>query len=155
MFSFRTVNDFLYLVGMLNAGNLAGNQYLNFALIAFTEMPSAVIGEAMMNHLGRRWSNVLCLLFSTILYAAIIPMTSDVNLGTAVTALAIISKISSNIGFFVVCVQAVEVFPTSVRCTGRNVAAIIATILAIGAPYLTLMVGIYLPSVTAHPVQYI
>ncbi len=47
---FRTVNDFFYIGGQLNVENLAGNQFVNFAVVAFTEMPSVFIGESMLVH---------------------------------------------------------------------------------------------------------
>ena len=35
-FLFRIVNDFFYVGGQLNVENLAGNQFVNFAVVALT-----------------------------------------------------------------------------------------------------------------------
>ena len=52
-FFFRTLNDFLYIGGQLNVENLAGNQFVNFAVLAFTELPSVFVGEFLINRYGR------------------------------------------------------------------------------------------------------
>ena len=41
----RSVNDFFYIGGQLNTENLPGNQFVNFAAIGLTELPSAFIGK--------------------------------------------------------------------------------------------------------------
>ncbi len=72
----RIVNDFFYIGGQMNVENLAGNQFVNFALVALTETPSVFLGEYICNRIGRRWSHVLCMVLTTALYA-IITMISN------------------------------------------------------------------------------
>ena len=50
----------MYIGGQLNVENLAGNQFINFALVGLTELPSSFIGEFFMNRIGRRWTQVIC-----------------------------------------------------------------------------------------------
>ena len=52
--------------------NLAGNQYVNFALVASTELPSVFVGEFLINRYGRRWCHVGCMLLTTSLFVAAI-----------------------------------------------------------------------------------
>ena len=47
------MNDFFYIGGQLNTSNLPGNQFVNFAAIGLTELPSAFIGKFFMNRIGR------------------------------------------------------------------------------------------------------
>ena len=54
----------------MNVENLAGNQYLNFALVASTEFPAVFIGEFLINRFGRRWCHVGCMLFTTSFFGA-------------------------------------------------------------------------------------
>ena len=54
-----SVNDFFYIGGQLNTENLPGNQFVNFAAIGLTELPSAFIGKFFMNRIGRRWLHVV------------------------------------------------------------------------------------------------
>ena len=70
-----TVNDYFYVGGQLNVENLAGNQFLNFAIVAMTEFPSVFIGQLMISTAGRRWSHVACMLLTTIFFAACVPLT--------------------------------------------------------------------------------
>ena len=43
-----TVNDYFYIAGTLNAENLVGNIFINFALVSLTELPSVFIGQFLM-----------------------------------------------------------------------------------------------------------
>ena len=137
---FRVVNDFLYYSGQLNVENLAGNQFVNFALVGLTELPSVVIGEFLINRLGRRWSQVGCMLLTTIIYLVIVVCEAYEVTGEAITGLAIVAKTVSNVGWFIMWVQCVELFPTVVRVTGSNFAAMIANIICTSAPYVILLV---------------
>ena len=56
-----TVNDYFYIAGSLNVENLAGDKFLNFALVALTELPSVFIGQFMIDRWGRRWCHFLCM----------------------------------------------------------------------------------------------
>ena len=42
------VNDYFYIAGSLNAENLHGDLWLNFALVALTELPAAFVGQFLM-----------------------------------------------------------------------------------------------------------
>ena len=74
MFYDRSVNDFIYVAGQMNVENLAGNQFVNFALVAFTELPSVFIGEFLMNRFGRRWCQFFFLSLTTLCYVCIMPI---------------------------------------------------------------------------------
>ena len=137
------MNDFIYNAGQLNSGNLAGNQFLNFSIIALTEMPSCFVGSILITKLGRRWAHVLCMLGSAIPHALIIPLVnSDEPATSFVTGLAITARLSSNVGWYVMWVQAIEIIPTNVRGTGANLASLIANFPVIGVSHLTAVVSI-------------
>ena len=55
----------------MNVENLAGNQYLNFVIVALTELPSVFIGEFLISRFGRRWMHVLCMAVTMLLYIVI------------------------------------------------------------------------------------
>ena len=42
------VNDYFYISGSLNVENLAGNLFVNFALVSVTELPSVFIGQFLI-----------------------------------------------------------------------------------------------------------
>ena len=56
----------------MNVENLAGNQYVNFALVASTELPSVFVGEFLINRYGRRWCHVGCMLVTTSFFVSAI-----------------------------------------------------------------------------------
>ena len=58
-----------------------------------------------------------------------------------VTVFAIAAKTVSNVAWFIMWVQAVELFPTTLRVTGANFAAIVANIVSSVAPYVILLVS--------------
>ena len=49
----------------MNVENLAGNQFVNFAMVASTELPSVFVGEFLINRFGRRWCQVACMTLTT------------------------------------------------------------------------------------------
>ena len=48
------VNDYFYIAGSLNAENLHGDLWLNFALVALTELPAAFVGQFLMGKKPKR-----------------------------------------------------------------------------------------------------
>lgn len=69
----------------MNVENLAGNQFINFAAIALTELPSAFIGEFFMDRIGRRWLQVMCMALCAACFAIIIPISTGTLLITVLT----------------------------------------------------------------------
>ena len=58
------------------------------------------------------------------------------------TGLAICARTVGNVGWFIMWVQAVEIFPTCVRVSGMNLAAMTANSVTTAAPYVVLLVSI-------------
>ena len=130
-----TVNDFFYVAGTLNAENLSGDMFINFSLISLTEMPSVFIGQFLigmflcLSHLspngcysdkfGRRWMHVVCMVLATLPLLLSIVVVDNASLGGLLVGLTIASKTASNVGWFIMWVQAIEIFPTALRNTGE------------------------------------
>ena len=107
------------------------------------ELPSCFLGEFVIKTIGRRWSHVLCMVCSAVPYLLIVIIFSeDESIGSAVKALALIARFSSNIGWYIMWVQAMEIIPTNVRGTGCNIAGMIAAIAVIGCPQLVAFVSL-------------
>jgi len=114
-----TVNDFFYVAGTLNAENLSGDMFVNFSLISLTEMPSVFIGQFLIDKFGRRWMHVVCMVLATVpLFLSIFVVGED-SYSELLVGLTMASKTASNVGWFIMWVQAIEIFPTSLRNTGR------------------------------------
>ena len=73
--------------------------------------------------------------------------------GTVITVLAITAKVVSNVGWFIMWVQCVELFPTTIRVTGSNFCALVANICTTPAPYVILLVNLihYGPLMLLYP----
>jgi len=128
-----TVNDYFYIAGTLNAENLVGNIFINFALVSLTELPSVFIGQFLMDRYGRRWVHCGCMILATI------PMflcSFLVNFNQqAVMVLTLVSKAASNVGWFIMWVQSMEIFPTSLRSTGITISATFASFICMSGPF--------------------
>ena len=129
-----TVNDFFYVAGTLNAENLSGDIFINFSLISLTEMPSVFIGQFLIGKLpdwpelslihhsdrfGRRWMHVACMVLATLPLFISIFVVEDERYGGLLVGLTMASKTASNVGWFIMWVQAIEIFPTPLRNTGE------------------------------------
>merc|ERR550517_708763 len=57
------------------------------------------------------------------------------QLGGLLVGLTIASKTASNVGWFIMWVQAIEIFPTALRNTGLTVSAVVATLICMTGPY--------------------
>jgi len=127
------VNDYFYIAGSLNAENLHGDLWLNFALVALTELPAAFVGQFLMDRLGRRWVHVGCMVFSTlpIMICIFLVGTHD----QAVVVLSIIFKLVSNVGWFIMWVQCFEIIPTNLRSSGLTICSIVAKFLVMTGPF--------------------
>lgn len=130
-----SVNDYFYVAGSMNVENLAGDMFVNFSLLSLTEMPSVFIGQFLIDRFGRRWIHTICMVLSTVPFFICIFLVSNPDLGTVVVILSVFSKIASNVGWFIMWVQCIEVFPTPLRGTGMNVSVMISTLVTMTGPY--------------------
>ena len=62
---------------------------------------------------GRRWVHCVCMVVATLPLLLCVPLVagSSPHTDTAVIALAVTSKVASNVGWFIMWVQAMEVTP--------------------------------------------
>ena len=67
---------------------------------------------------GRRWMHVLCMVLATLPLLLSIFVVNSPNLAGLLVGLTIASKTASNVGWFIMWVQAIEIFPTPLRNTG-------------------------------------
>jgi len=127
------VNDYFYISGSLNVENLAGNLFVNFSLLSLTELPSVFIGQFLIDRFGRRWVHCVCMVLATApLMLSILFVSSHDNL---VVGLSIISKVASNVGWFIMWVQCIEIFPTSLRSSGLTISATVAALICMTGPF--------------------
>ena len=99
--------------------------------------------------LGRRWVHCGCMVLATVPILACVPLVSSHQ--AAVTALSITFKLVSNVGWFIMWVQAMEVtphpvlspvltvcpqiIPTNLRSSGFTICSIVAKFVVMTGPF--------------------
>ena len=133
------INDFYYIAGTLNAENLAGNIFLNFSLLSLTEMPSVFIGQFLIDRCGRRWTHSTFMLLATLPMILCVVLVQSQDM--AIIILTLVSKLASNVAWFIMWVQAMEIFPTPLRNTCLTIAATVAAIFTMVGPFVVDLVN--------------
>lgn len=103
-------NAFVYYGLSLNATNLSGNKYLNFALVCLIEIPGYSLAWILMNKMGRRWSlaGSLLLCAITCIAGAFVPD----GLTWALITLFLTGKLGITASFAIIYVHTAEMLPT-------------------------------------------
>lgn len=68
--SFRTLTQILYYTVVLSVAGMSGNPFLNFLLQALIELPGFLIGRALCDRLGRRWSQAMAFILGALFQLA-------------------------------------------------------------------------------------
>lgn len=100
-FWFAAVN-FIYYGLSINAVSLAGNQYLNYALLSVIEIPGYIINIFTLDHFGRKKTITTSYLISA---TALTIMPFIINMGECSRCMYTLSRVKyfRNILFIVVC----------------------------------------------------
>jgi len=130
-----TSSAFVYYQLMINIGNMGGNTFMNLFLLAIAEGPGSLVGVYAADKLGRRWTHSAILAINAICFFILIWIVQEPSLVTLVTVLCMIVKFMISATFTVAYVQAMEIFPTSVRQSGIGIATLVSQIICIGGPY--------------------
>ncbi|XP_042237110.1 solute carrier family 22 member 7-like isoform X2 [Homarus americanus] len=117
-----------------NISNLSGNEFINFFLLAITELPSNLLGWWMSDFLGRRWTTAGCSLLAAI--TALINVFLINGAQWVPILVLIISKMFVTISFMVVYVQCAEIYPTTHRSCGTGLSSLVSSIFGTTAPYI-------------------
>ncbi|XP_042147433.1 carcinine transporter [Ixodes scapularis] len=138
-------NNAAYYGLHINVTNMAGNEFLNFFLLAIIELPSYVVAWWTMERLGRRWSSVgFQLIVSGSCFASCL-VEPDAHMLT--TACFLIAKFANTASFMVMYQQAAEVMPTSLRSFALGTSSAISYALSISMPYVIFLAkyGMWIP----------
>lgn len=137
MFNWMIVSMTYYGV-IMNSGNLAGDFYFNFFLMALAEIPGLLIGLFVLDKIGRRYSNsgsmllggfaCICTIF-TVVYGGkeLQPLT---------IVLAFIGKAGASAAFGIVYIFTAELLPTVVRNAAMGSCSCAARVGSMLAPYI-------------------
>lgn len=135
-FNWAVVSMMYYGVTM-HAGNMGGNFYLNFFLLAVVEFPAYSLSIFLLDRLGRKKLHCSFMVLGGLAcLSTIFPVLfGDKSIQPLTLALAIVGKIGSAGAFGVVYVFSAELFPTVVRNAGMGASSCIARVGGMLAPY--------------------
>ncbi|KAH8285656.1 hypothetical protein KR054_011958 [Drosophila jambulina] len=137
------VNAIVYYGLSLNATNLSGNKYLNFALVCLVEIPGYSIAWLCLRRLGRRLALSGSLLLCSITCVASGFVTLSAN--WLVVTLFLIGKLGITSSFAVIYTFTAEMMPTVIRSGGVGVMSTFARFGAMLAPFVPLLSSYYEP----------
>lgn len=118
----------------MNASSLAGDVYLNFALLSICEVPGYTLSYIGMKWVGRRFS-----LSSSLLIGGIGCLASSLTTGTLSTIFFLTGKFGATAAFGTVYLYTGELFPTKVRSICVGMSSMMGRFGAIISPYIVLM----------------
>lgn len=134
-----TASAFVYYQMVINVSNMGGNTFLNLFLLGLVEGPGNVLGTVLANKIGRRWTHSGLLFINGMFFLTvmlIVPYQSTYSwVPPMVQVLCMILKMNISATFVVAYIQAMEVFPTSVRQSGIGFSSFISQMISIGGPY--------------------
>lgn len=121
----------------MNAGRMGGSFYLNFFLMGAAEIPGLFLGMAILNRLGRRWSNAGMIICGGIACVATIPtvLYGGDDLQPLTNTLALIGKAMSAGAFGILYIFTAEINPTVVRNAVVGFCSMAARVGSMIAPY--------------------
>ncbi|XP_020815065.1 organic cation transporter protein isoform X1 [Drosophila serrata] len=146
------VNAIVYYGLSLNATNLSGNKYFNFALVCLVEIPGYSIAWFCLRRLGRRLalSGSLLLCSATCVASGFVTMAKSdwISWSCAnwlVVTLFLIGKLGITSSFAVIYTFTAEMMPTVIRSGGVGVMSTFARFGAMLAPFVPLLSTYYEP----------
>ncbi|CAG7817265.1 unnamed protein product, partial [Allacma fusca] len=129
-----SANYFMYGGLLLNVTNMAGNEFLNYFLLAIIELPVGYVAAYLANRFGRRWTKTFLFLLTAIIFsiASIFVSSSNWVVVAATMSANFILAINITIGGL----HETELFPTPLRSTGSSLVATLANLLSFSVPYI-------------------
>ncbi|CAH0553497.1 unnamed protein product [Brassicogethes aeneus] len=128
--------NLIYVILYLNVTNLKGNPYSNFFWQSLAELPGYIIGKYLSDYLGRKLSRIFAFFISSIGCLMLVFLIADQQYQLLVSIISMVLKLSISIVYYVISLQTMEVFPTSVRQRGAGFGFLAGSILSISAPSL-------------------
>ncbi|VVC31716.1 Hypothetical protein CINCED_3A018320 [Cinara cedri] len=121
----------------INATDIAGNKYLNFALASFVEIPGCLINWLVMEGMTRKMS-LSCMFILSGAMSVVYNLTPD-NLFLVKLSLFMFSKVAISVAFSIIYILTAEIFPTWMRATALSMCSMIGRVGSMLAPQTTLL----------------
>ncbi|XP_035216500.1 carcinine transporter-like [Stegodyphus dumicola] len=136
--TFCWMADIMAYYGLqLNVSNLAGNEFVNFFLMALVEIPGYLTSWVFMERIGRRWCTV-----GGFILTGLICMLPSVEFPYGDVVCSLIGKFFAAATFMATYQQSSELYPTVVRSLGMGMSSTVAFVATLIVPYLVYLVSI-------------
>ncbi|KAK7477703.1 hypothetical protein BaRGS_00031087 [Batillaria attramentaria] len=135
-------SSLFYYGVMLGSASLAGNRFLNFALLTLLEIPANIVAFFFLQKINRRTVALTCEMIAgislllSVVFVQIGGSGVYLTLGTVVTY---VGKFALSGCYNVLFVFSLEVFPTTLRTVGMGVASATSRLAGMGAPFFILL----------------
>ncbi|KAK3734881.1 hypothetical protein RRG08_038907 [Elysia crispata] len=132
------VSSMVYYGLSLNAGNLFGDIYINFFLMAVVEMVSYLFCLAFLDKAGRKFLQCSSMILGGVACTATLfpVMYGGGDYNWLIMVLSLVGKFGASAGFAVIYVYSAELFPTVMRNSGIGICSFMARVGGIIAPYI-------------------
>jgi len=128
-----TVITMIYYGLSMNAASLAGDIFVNFALLSLTEIPGYTLSWLGMTYLGRRITLASSLLIGG--FSCLISSLLPVSYTTGTTVFFLLGKFGATAAFGTTYLYTSELFPTRVRNACVGLSSMMGRVGAIVSPY--------------------
>ena len=128
-----------YFVLVLNSTRMGGNPFLSFLYQSAIELPAFIVARWVGDRVGRRLTNSVAFMVITITCIPVIAVVKYSEYAVFAATLVVFVKFCTSIAFFVVNLQAMEIYPTCLRQSGISIGAICANSLGIFGPYVVFL----------------
>ena len=128
-----TVITMIYYGLSMNAASLAGDIFVNFALLSLTEIPGYTLSYLGMTYLGRRVTLASSLFIGGV--SCLISSLLPASYTTGHTVFFILGKFGATAGFGTTYLYTSELFPTRVRNACVGLSSMMGRVGAIVSPY--------------------
>ncbi|XP_021937633.1 carcinine transporter-like isoform X2 [Zootermopsis nevadensis] len=135
-----TLTQILYYTIVLSVAGMSGNPFLNFLLQSLIELPGFLIGRALCDRLGRRWSQAGAFVFAGCFQVACLITVVHEHLLWLLVAMVLVVKLSLTVAAYSSYLQCMELYPTCLRQTGTSVGFLIANALGALGPYIVYLI---------------
>ncbi|XP_017787307.1 PREDICTED: organic cation transporter 1-like [Nicrophorus vespilloides] len=129
----------IYYTLTLNVNNLGGNPFMNFFWQGMAELPAYIVGKFASDKFGRRWTNIGAFVGTFLGCIPILFIVHDKSNQITVAAICVFLKFSISFAYYVVNLEALEIYPTCVRQTGISIGGIVGNAFGILGPYVVLL----------------
>ncbi|XP_017787310.1 PREDICTED: organic cation transporter protein-like [Nicrophorus vespilloides] len=134
-----STTSLIYYTLTFNVTNLEGNPFLNFFWQGMAEFPALFIGKYASDRYGRRWTNMASFLATIIGCIPILFIIHDESQQLTVAAFCVFLKFCNAFAYYIVNLQAMEIYPTCVRQTGMSLGGIVANAVGVFGPYVVFL----------------